>query len=617
MAIGVLLKLHIKARCWATDKSQIRQLEGDDAFCSAELLCVLDRGRRLPVCGGKLICGCEFVPGRDHHQDGRLTMNRALRLAFLRRTPDRLHGSARRYLTGRMLCRYGLLAVLLVTVCAILFSNRTAHDVNLSLSSYETPAQITTAPTDPWAAAAFATRKVQELRDRQSKTLEQATERYTAKTGRSPPPGYDRWLRHAREKGCLIDEYERVWMDFEPFWRVAEKDPRRFAELVGRAKEFVGVDFFFFSGWVEAYCVSAKIRKDPRGMTVVSVDRALVKMVGGASTAYDNDIPRMLRKVAEFLPDMEFILNGRDEPRVVFNYHDQATMQRALELREAAPFRVAPKSTLDFFESQSGCLPWTARKGFTNDSSEDVAFFVSSSNTDFTTDLWPVLSMAKISPCFSDILFPASYYHSTSWFASKFRYPNEVAWEDKKAQIYWRGTSTGGRIYGDNYRRFPRFKLLDLKREHPELVDARLTRFDYSHCGEGCDKRKIIREYHIRGPEDPNTDIYRFKYLLDVDGNTFSGRFLGLLRSGSLVFKARVLASDWLQPFQHFIPVRADLADLVQQVHWAMEHENEARAIMERGRVFAEQVLTDEQNECYFALVLLEWARLYSTETPP
>lgn len=35
-----------------------------------------------------------------------------------------------------------------------------------------------------------------------------------------------------------------------------------------------------------------------------------------------------------------------------------------------------------------------------------------SASTEFTTDLYPMLSMTKISPCFSDILVPSEVYSS-------------------------------------------------------------------------------------------------------------------------------------------------------------------------------------------------------------
>lgn len=44
---------------------------------------------------------------------------------------------------------------------------------------------------------------------------------------------------------------------------------------------------------------------------------------------------------------------------------------------------------------------------------------------------------------------------------------------------------------------------------------------------------------------------YQYKYLFDIDGNTFSGRFIGLLMGGSLVFKSTIwqeFFTPWLKP---------------------------------------------------------------------
>ncbi|KAJ7128388.1 hypothetical protein C8R44DRAFT_558545, partial [Mycena epipterygia] len=118
-----------------------------------------------------------------------------------------------------------------------------------------------------------------------------------------------------------------------------------------------------------------------------------------------------------------------------------------------------------------------------------------------------------------------------------------------------------------------------------------------------------------------------YKYVIDVDGTTFSGRFLGLLRWCSrCVFSCQSRAqqliqlrqstlfeeyfNDWLRPFEHYVPLKADLSDLVQQISWATEHPDEARLIQQRGMEVARRVLTDDQNDCYFSAVLLEWAQL-------
>lgn len=68
-------------------------------------------------------------------------------------------------------------------------------------------------------------------------------------------------------------------------------------------------------------------------------------------------------------------------------------------------------------------------------------------------------------------------------------------------------------------------------------MDVKITVFQDWLCGKGCDADSIRKEYGITGQGAPREDVYKYKYLADVDGNSFSGRYFGLLRSGSLVFK--------------------------------------------------------------------------------
>jgi len=173
--------------------------------------------------------------------------------------------------------------------------------------------------------------------------------------------------------------------------------------------------------------------------------------------------------------------------------------------------------------------------------------------------------------------------------------------------------NSGGRMYDDNYHAFPRFRLIDIGRKHRNIMDVKLSGFHDDLCGEHCNGKAIVKEYDIAHVSSPREDVYKYKYVFDVDGNSFSGRYLGLLRSGTLVFKSTVFLEyfgDWLRPFEHYIPVLPDLSDLVAKVEWAIAHDKEAQAIQQAGQRFAERVLTDAQNDCYFSLVLLEWARL-------
>jgi hypothetical protein len=191
--------------------------------------------------------------------------------------------------------------------------------------------------------------------------------------------------------------------------------------------------------------------------------------------------------------------------------------------------------------------------------------------------------------------------------------------------------TSGGWVYGDNYHAFPRFRLIDIGRKHKNLMNVKLSGFHDGLCGDNCDANKIKSEYDIATSSSPREEVYKYKYLFDVDGNSFSGRYLGLLRSGSLVFKVLLLLSlrkgralttqpqstvfgeyfnTWLRPFEHYIPILPDLSDLVEKLEWAAAHDDEAHAIQQAGQAFAERVLTDAQNDCYFSAVLLEWGRL-------
>jgi cellulose biosynthesis protein BcsQ len=106
----------------------------------------------------------------------------------------------------------------------------------------------------------------------------------------------------------------------------------------------------------------------------------------------------------------------------------------------------------------------------------------------------------------------------------------------------------------------------------------------------------------------------KHKYLIDIDGNSYTARFANYLSSGALVFKSSIFNTvyqDWLIPYVHYIPVNADLSDLEMKLKWAMDNEEEARQVAENGKEFALMHLHNGQLECYSFLLLLEYYRLF------
>ncbi len=57
----------------------------------------------------------------------------------------------------------------------------------------------------------------------------------------------------------------------------------------------------------------------------------------------------------------------------------------------------------------------------------------------------------------------------------------------------------------------------------------------------------------------------KYKIIIDIDGNTFSGRFPKVLSMGSAVMKIYLfedIATLMTKPWLHYIPVKLDLSDL-------------------------------------------------------
>ncbi|KAK7051881.1 CAP10 domain-containing protein [Favolaschia claudopus] len=459
----------------------------------------------------------------------------------------------------------------------------------------------TSPPHTTQSPSAAAQAAVDALYARQSTTLEQASARYSLRTDRPPPPNYDRWFDFAREKSCLIDEYDRVHRDFKPFYQLARRDPRIFQDMIDRATRVLD--------------------SEQVGIGRVEIRDGEVELSMSGYSAYA-DWQDNWRHFSSGLPNMTFLINSHDEPRVAFNYREPSALQRALSKSQPPtdpkPFQIRPlPGTSKFFAEQSGCNVPMEASGFMKTANNDSGFLIATAEPGpgYTTDLYPMLSMTKVSPCFADILYPTMYYYQRSWWSGKFAHPDDVPWEGKKGQLYWRGMSNGGMIIDSNYHHYARFKLIDIGRAHPALMDVAITLFAETLCGEGCNRTAIMEEYNITKEGQPRENLYNYKYAMDVDGTTFSGRFLGLLRSGSLVFKSTIFEeyfNDWIRPYEHYIPVLPDLSDLVEKIEWANANPEEAHSIQLRGAEVARRVMTDDQNDCYYFAVLLEWAQLQS-----
>lgn len=142
---------------------------------------------------------------------------------------------------------------------------------------------------------------------------------------------------------------------------------------------------------------------------------------------------------------------------------------------------------------------------------------------------------------------------------------------------------------------------------------------------------KIEREYAFK-PRVGKSEHNNAKYLLDVDGNGWSARFKRLMSSRSAVLKATIFPewyADRVQEWVHYIPLRADMADLYDVTQFFLggagtegdadaqgqkQRDAMGQAIGEAGRDWSLNYWRHEDMVAYQFRLVLELARLLNDD---
>jgi len=148
--------------------------------------------------------------------------------------------------------------------------------------------------------------------------------------------------------------------------------------------------------------------------------------------------------------------------------------------------------------------------------------------------------------------------------------------------------------------------------EHKELINVLFSFVGQCDPGD-CDAQK---EFFEIAPKAGQQDAWKSKYLLDIDGNAFSGRFYAFLQSKSLIYKMAIFREwhmEWLKPWVHFIPLSLKGDEWLESVRYFAREDtgkNEAQRLAVQGSQWAEKVLRNEDLEVWFFRLLLEYGRL-------
>ena len=496
---------------------------------------------------------------------------------------------------------------------------------------------------------------------RQSKSLEEAVEEYRRRYRISPPPNFDKWYQLAKIKGVqLVDEYDGIYDSLLPFWGLQPATIRaRVRESLGFKNNLIGIlirdgevrkadggdewqqastigmmqDFIKFLPDMD---LAFNIHDEPR---VVVPHEDLARLVNLAQT---NNIPKALGNSSprnSFSSRPADVNAGKSIPEVkttrfnVFAHQPTWTNSR-LSCDPSSPSRSLSESPADnetaYALSPLGFIYNTTAFSdicLSPSYSSTFGFFDRPNAFNVVHDLFPIFSQSKLSS-FQDILYPSPWYWSTKVAYDADR---DTTWEKKEPKMYWRGSTTGGFSRDGGWRRQHRQRVVRIINshdnaqilEHPNekqgwrVVEKPREEFKdlfdvtFSHVGQcdpgDCDAQK--EAFNVVDRVDPQ-DAWKYRHLLDVDGNAFSGRFYAFLRSKSLVYKLAVFRewhAEWLKPWVHYVPMSLRGGEWVELVRWfEKDGAEDAKRLAVAGQGWANKVLRNEDMEVWFFRLLLE-----------
>lgn len=506
----------------------------------------------------------------------------------------------------------------------------------------------------------------EKLLARQSKTLAEAVAEYRRRYQLPPPPNFDRWYEFAKRKGVqLIDEYDTIYHSLLPFWALEPATIRaRVREALGHAdnaliglliRDGQAVKIQGGSEWQQQATLGMinqtvqhlpnmdlafNIHDEPR---VVVPHDELAQMV---KLAREKRMPAAFANTAlknAFSSKPKDMNNGKriDEVKTTrFNHfaHQATWIPSRMSCSPDSPARSFDDAAADNLTSYAlGDLGFVYNQTAFSDIcmspslSKTYGFFDRPNAFNLVQELFPIFSQSKISS-FQDILYPSPWY----WYGKvPYDAHRDEDWEAKTNALYWRGSTTGGFSRNGGWRRQHRQHFVRkinapdkaqilINRgaaDAPDWQPKEVRRSDYaalidvkfSHVGQcdpgDCDAQRNF--FEIAEPADQQ-DAWKYRHLLDIDGNAFSGRFYAFLKSKSLVYKMAIFQEwhkDWLKPWVHYIPLSLRGEEWLEAVrYFSGEDEGKMQGprLAMQGTAWAEEALRNEDFEVWFFRLLLE-----------
>jgi hypothetical protein len=170
-----------------------------------------------------------------------------------------------------------------------------------------------------------------------------------------------------------------------------------------------------------------------------------------------------------------------------------------------------------------------------------------------------------------------------------------VPWEERRPVAFWRGRTTG---LGTDIDALARVRLCRIARTMAPIADIGLSGVtpNFAAAEPALRAEGLFRDFVS------NDRLDRYRAIVVIDGNSAPWTsLLGALHSGSPVLRVaselgfRQWYHDRLTPWEHYVPVRSDMADLPALAGRVLGDPALARRIGEAGRRFARSLTCDAE----------------------
>ena len=509
-----------------------------------------------------------------------------------------------------------------------------------------------------------------------SMTFKDTVTKYRRKYGRHPPPGFRDWYKFARNKNVHnVDDFDQIMDDLRPFWAVEPAVLRSLAAHMHEDEQngISGLHIrdgkiwkLTFANWrVEVMAEMVKpfveflpdmdiaMNRLDQPRVIVPWDNMQILLAAEAKTRQI-----LIESPAEWTKNMSNMLKENDTAPVITDpqFFSAPGQQYMLIAKEACPPESHARDGVSSLSSAEDLYKDPQGGFITNfNRSSDLCtvgpeienkhgFLFAPSTIVSTRSLLPIFGECKINVN-SDILFPANmYYKQDERYDYDEKSPFDYEWDDKEDIAVWRGVTSGGTNTAENWKDMHRQRLVLItnatvmaNKEVQIMSETIGTRGVYENFNH-FQPSQFAEEYTDIGFTAstacvPNCDFYegvwtyknltllseqfRNKYVVDVDGMSFSGRWRAFLQSRSLGIKATIFR-EWhdsrLFAWRHFVPMDNRYDDLYSILTYfiglgnpssagkkgepyVQRHDFEARKLGRQGREWASKVLRREDIE--------------------